>query len=73
MLAVRIFPFIKHSVSRVGRNCPFPPSLPAVQVTKMPKKTLDVQVTTLDAVLEFSIEVRLPGNPCLAAISLRVH
>ena len=23
----------------------------------MPKKTLDVQVTTLDAVLEFSIEV----------------
>ena len=24
----------------------------------MPKKTLDVQVTTLDAVLEFSIEVR---------------
>ena len=26
---------------------------------KMPKKTIDVQVTTMDAVLDFSIEVGL--------------
>ena len=48
---------LEGSVLQVSSDGRFPPALPPVQVTKMPKKTLDVQVTTLDAVLEFSIEV----------------
>ena len=33
-----------------------------VQAIVMPKKTLEVQVTTLDAVLEFSIDVSAIGS-----------
>lgn len=32
---------------------------------KLPKRTVDVQVTTMDAVLEFTIEVAT-GHPCHA-------
>lgn len=31
----------------------------------MPKKTLEVQVTTLDAVLEFSMEVSIEQSVCI--------
>lgn len=38
-------------------------------VAKMPKKTLDVQVTTLDAVLEFSIEAKSNGKQLFEQVS----
>ena len=39
-----------------------------IQVAKMPKKTLDVQVTTMDAVLEFSIDVSASSQGLVAKL-----